>query len=62
MATEVLVLELQVVLLVQEFPTSSTQTTGFGYIQGLWYLFYTTPILFSSQGLATAEYSKESDY
>jgi len=62
MATEVLVLELQAVLLVQEFPTSGTETTGFGYKQGLWYKFYTTPILFSSQDLATAEYSMESDF
>jgi len=62
MATEVLVLELQAVLLVQEFPASSTKTTGFGYIQGLWYSFYTTTSFYGSQVFATAEYSMESDF
>ena len=46
MATEVLVLELQAVLLVQEFPASSTKTTSF----------------YGSQVFATAEYSMESDF
>ena len=57
MATEAMVLELQVVLEGTNFPTSGTKTTGFSYIQGLWYSFYTTTSFYGSQVFATTEYS-----
>jgi len=57
MATEAMVLELQVVLEGTNFPTGSTKTTGFSYIQGLWYSFYTKSTFYGSQVFATAEYS-----
>jgi len=39
------------------FPTGSTKTTGFSYIQGLWYSFYTKSSFYGSQVFATSEYS-----
>ena len=44
------------------FPTGGTETTSFGYIQGLWYMFYRASILFPSQVLATTEYSVQSEF